>query len=352
MNDAKEFCLSCPIPISEYPKVLLAHGGGGSLTQALIDKVFRAAFDNPILAQGHDGAIIGVDAGRLAFTTDSFVVDPLFFPGGDIGSLAVHGTVNDLAMCGARPLALSAAFIIEEGFDMETLWRIAQSMGEAAREAGVPIVTGDTKVVEKGKGDGVFINTTGIGLVAEGSDIAPGRAAPGDKILINGEIAAHGIAIMSKRAGLGFESSVESDSAALNGLVERILAAGGKGVHVMRDPTRGGVASILNEIAGAASVGFELKESALPVAESVRGACALLGFDPLYVANEGKVVVIAAPEAATAVLEAMRAHPLGAKAVAIGEAVSEHPGKVYLRSSIGGSSLVSMLSGEQLPRIC
>lgn len=352
MTENKDFCLSCPLPISEYPKVLLAHGGGGSLTQALIDKVFRAAFANPLLDQQHDGAIIGVEAGRLAFTTDSFVVDPLFFPGGDIGSLAVHGTVNDLAMCGARPLALSAAFIIEEGLPMETLWRVAQSMGEAARRAGVPIATGDTKVVEKGKGDGLFINTAGIGVVAEGAEIGPLRAAPGDKVLINGEIAAHGIAIMSKRAGLGFEASVESDSAALNGLVERILAAGGKGVHVLRDPTRGGVASVLNEIAGAAKLGFELKESALPVAEPVRAACALLGFDPLYVANEGKVVAIVAPEAADAVLAAMRSHPLGAKAALIGEAVAEHPSKVYLKSSIGGTSLVSMLSGEQLPRIC
>jgi hydrogenase expression/formation protein HypE len=344
--------LSCPAPIADYEKVILAHGSGGSLTQALIQSVFFEAFKNPMLDKPHDGAVIPVEAGRIAFTTDSFIVSPLFFPGGDIGSLAVHGTVNDLAMCGARPLALSAAYIIEEGLPMETLRRIASSMGEAAKRAGVPIVTGDTKVVNRGKGDGVFINTAGIGVVPAGVEISPSRASPGDRIIVNGEIAAHGIAVMSMREGLGFESSIVSDSAPLNGIVAAILAAGGEGVHVLRDPTRGGVASVLNEIAKDAGTGILLREKDIPVAESVRAACAIFGFDPLYVANEGKLLAFVRPEAADAVLEAMRADPLGRGAKVIGEVVAEHPGMVYLRSAIGGTSVVSMLSGEQLPRIC
>ncbi len=276
--------------------------------------------------------------GRLAFTTDSFVVHPLFFPGGDIGSLAVHGTVNDLAMCGARPLAISAGFILEEGFPMEDLWRIAESMRDAAKEAGVPIVTGDTKVVDRGKGDGVYINTTGIGWVAEGVEISPERARPGDVVLVSGEIADHGIAIMSVREGLEFETALESDSAPLNGMVRAILEAGGDAVHVLRDPTRGGVASALNEIAGQAKAGIQLDERSLPVRERCggRGACEILGFDPLYVANEGKCLAIVSPEAADAVLEAMKADPKGREATIIGEVVEDHPGRVYLRSSIGG----------------
>jgi len=344
--------LQCPIPISEYPVVTLAHGGGGRLSQMLIERMFVAAFANPALATLHDGAILELNGARLAFSTDSFTVSPLFFPGGDIGSLAVHGTVNDLAMCGARPLALSAGFILEEGLPMEDLWRIVLSMQRAAAEVGVPIVTGDTKVVERGKGDGLFINTSGLGIIPPGVHIAPQRATPGDVILINGAIAEHGIAVMSRREGLAFETELVSDSAPLAELVARLLEVGGDHVHVLRDPTRGGVASVLNEIASQAHVGMHLDEERIPVADAVRGACEILGLDPLYVANEGKCIAIVAPEAADHVLEAMRAHPQGAQATRIGEVVGEHPGKVFMRSRIGGICVVDMLSGEQLPRIC
>jgi hydrogenase expression/formation protein HypE len=296
--------------------------------------------------------MLSVLGGRLAFSTDAFVVRPLFFPGGNIGSLAVHGTVNDLAMCGAKPLALSASFILEEGFPMADLKRIVDSMREAAEVAGVSIVTGDTKVVDRGKGDGVFVTTSGVGVIPEGVQIAPDRARPGDVILVNGSIADHGIAILSVREGLEFETELESDSAALNGLVEAILAAGGEDVHVMRDPTRGGVASATNEIATSSRVGIVLREAALPLREQVRGACAILGFDPLYVANEGKCLVFVAKERADEVLRAMRAHPLGTESVAIGEVVVANPGRVVLESRIGGRRIVDMLSGEQLPRIC
>jgi hydrogenase expression/formation protein HypE len=342
----------CPIPISEYPTILLAHGGGGKLTQMLIERVFLPAFANPALETLHDGAILEVGETRLAFTTDSFVVSPIFFPGGDIGCLAVHGTVNDLAMCGARPLALSAGFILEEGFPMEDLCRIVESMREAAQRVGVPIVTGDTKVVDKGKGDGIFINTTGIGIIPAGIQISPKRARPGDLILINGAIAVHGIAIMSVREGLEFETTLASDTAPLHDLVARILEAGGDKVHVLRDPTRGGVASALNEIASKAKVGIVLDEASIPIWEEVKGACEILGLDPLYVANEGKCLAIVAREKAEEVLEAMKSHPLGKEAAIIGEVVEEHPGQVILRSRIGGRRIVEMLSGEQLPRIC
>ncbi len=349
---ASDFALSCPLPLSEYPTVQLAHGGGGRLSQQLVEKIFLGAYGNPVLEQLHDGAILQTGGGRLAFSTDSFVVRPLFFPGGNIGSLAVHGTVNDIAMCGAKPLAISAGFILEEGFAMDQLWRIAESMREAAAEAGVEVVTGDTKVVDRGKGDGVYINTTGIGWIPDGIDISPTRAQVGDQVLVSGELANHGIAIMSVREGLEFETAIETDSAALNGMVEAILAAGGSGVHVLRDPTRGGVASALNEIAGQANIGVLLEESRLPVDEQVRGACEILGFDPLYVANEGKCLAIVAPEVADAVLDAMRGDPLGRRAALIGTVVAEHAGRVYLRSLIGGTRIVDMLSGEQLPRIC
>ena len=344
--------LQCPIPLSEYPQVTLAHGGGGRLTHALVERMFLAAFRNPALELLHDGAVLDVPAGRLALSTDSFVVSPLFFPGGDIGSLAVHGTVNDLAMCGARPLALTAGFVLEEGLPMDDLWRIVRSMAQAAKDAGVSIVTGDTKVVDRGKGDGVFINTTGIGLVPEGVLIAPARARPGDRLLLNGRIADHGIAILSVREGLSFETTIESDSAALNGLVGSLLDALGGRVHVLRDPTRGGLASATNEIAAAAGVGLRLEETAIPLAEQVRGACELLGLDPLYVANEGKCLAIVAPEAAERALEVLRAHALGREAAIIGEVVAEHPGRVMMRSRVGGVRVVDMLSGEQLPRIC
>lgn len=381
------FALQCPIPISEYPIVTLAHGGGGRLTQMLIERMFVPAFAplgeasrNRALEMLHDGAILplplpvfgspagaaapagrpagagdeaaGAARARLAFSTDSFVVSPRFFPGGDIGSLAVHGTINDLAMCGAQPLALSAGFILEEGLPMAELWQIVSALAQAAQAVGVSVVTGDTKVVERGKGDGIYINTAGIGLIPPGVDIAPRRARPGDVVLINGPIAQHGIAIMSLREGLAFETAVESDSAPLHDLVAGILAAAGERVHVLRDPTRGGVSSALNEIAAQAHAGIRLVESAIPVGDEVRGACEILGLDPLYVANEGKCLAIVAREAADAVLAAMRTHPLGRDAAVIGEVVADHPGKVVLRSRIGGRRIVDMLSGEQLPRIC
>jgi len=348
----ERFDLSCPVPLSNYPHVLLAHGGGGRLTQRLIDQLFVPAFDNALLSELHDGAVLNVGGKRLAFSTDSFVVKPLFFPGGDIGSLAVHGTVNDLAMCGARPLALSAGLILEEGLPMEDLRRIVGSMRDAASKVGVPIVTGDTKVVDRGKGDGVFLNVTGVGLVRDGIEIAPRRARPGDAVLVSGEIAVHGIAIMSVREGLRFDTELVSDSAPLDGLVDGLLAVAGENVHVLRDPTRGGVASTLNEIAGQANVGIRLEESCIPVSEAVRGACEILGLDPLYVANEGKCLVIVAPEAADAALAALRSHPLGASAARIGEVVPDHPGKVVMKSRIGGLRVVDLLTGEQLPRIC
>lgn len=344
--------LQCPLPINDYPTVLLAHGGGGRLTQMLIERMLLPAFANPLLETLHDGALLEIAGSRLALSTDSFVISPRFFPGGNIGSLAVHGTVNDLAMCGAQPISLTAGFILEEGLPMEELWQIVQSMQQAAQQVGVPIVTGDTKVVDRGKGDGIFINTTGLGLIREGIHIAPHRARPGDLVLINGPIAVHGIAIMSVREGLEFETTLESDSAPLYDLVARILDVATDQVHVLRDPTRGGVASALNEIAAQAQVGIRLEEANIPLDEAVRGACEILGLDPLYVANEGKCLIIVAREAADAVLAAMHQHPLGRAAAIIGEVVDAHPGKVFLRSRIGGMRVVDMLSGEQLPRIC
>ena len=343
---------SCPVPIGEYAHVLLAHGGGGSLTQRLIESVFLAELRNPALEVLHDGARLDLAGARLAFSTDSFVVKPIFFPGGDIGSLAVHGTVNDLAMCGARPVALSSAFLLEEGFPIDDLRRVVRSMASAASAAGVAVVTGDTKVVDRGKGDGIFVNTAGIGLVGEGIDLLPRRAAPGDVVLLSGAIAEHGIAIMSVREGLEFETTLTSDSAPLWGAVARLLDACGADAHVLRDPTRGGVASALNEIASSARVGVRIDERAIPVREEVRGACEILGLDPLYVANEGKCLAIVAPAAADRALDALRADPLGREAAIIGEVVPDHPGRVHLRSLSGGTRIVDMLSGEQLPRIC
>jgi len=343
--------LACPIPITEYSSVLLAHGGGGKLTHQLIQRMFVSQFANDMLAPMHDGAVFPAGAARLAFSTDSYVVRPIFFPGGNIGELAVNGTVNDLAMCGARPLYLSSALIIEEGLPMDDLWKIVVAMQAAAQRAGVSLVTGDTKVVDRGKGDGIFVTTSGVGIVGEGITIDPRSAKPGDRIIVNGPIAVHGIAIMSVREGLAFESEIRSDTAALNGLVDVILKAGSD-VHVLRDPTRGGVASVANEIAQSSRQGILLDEAALPVGEEVRGACEILGLDPLYVANEGKLLAFVAPAAAEGVLAAMRAHPLGKDAVIIGEVVAEHPGVVVMKSRIGGTRVVDMLSGEQLPRIC
>lgn len=343
---------ACPIPISDYPNVLLAHGGGGSLSQMLIENMFASTFSNPLLDPLHDGAVLDLPPGRVAISTDSFVVNPLFFPGGDIGALAVHGTVNDVAMCGAKPIAITVGMVIEEGLPMEDLWRIVSSIKEAADEAGVDVATGDTKVVDRGKGDGIFINTTGIGVLQEGADIRPERAQAGDVVIVSGTIADHGIAIMSVREGLEFETALESDTASLNTLVDAILAAGGDAVHVLRDPTRGGVASATNEIAQSSGLGIRLHEADLPMDPQVKAACEILGFDPLYVANEGKLIAIVSSSAADDVLAAMRSHPKGSNAAAIGEVVDDHHRRVFLRSSIGGNRVVDMISGEQLPRIC
>ncbi|UCE86882.1 MAG: hydrogenase expression/formation protein HypE [Deltaproteobacteria bacterium] len=342
----------CPLPIADHPTVLLAHGGGGRLSRMLLDRVFLEAFRNPILETLHDGALLDLGDARVVVSTDSFVIRPLFFPGGDIGSLAVHGTVNDVAMCGAKPVGLCAGFILEEGLPMETLWQIACSMQEAAREVGASIVTGDTKVVDRGKGDGVFINTTGLGVLLPGADVSPLRARAGDVVLVNGSLGLHGVAVMSIREGLEFETALESDSAPLCDLVRCILERAGNGIHVLRDPTRGGVASALNEIAAQARVGIRLDERGLPIREEVRGACEILGLDPLYVANEGKCLAIVARERADEVLETLHAHPLGDEAAIIGEVVDEHPGRVVLRTRIGGTRFVDMLSGDPLPRIC
>jgi len=346
------FGASCPLPLSDYPTVQMAHGGGGKLMQMLIEELLVPAFSNDQLSRLHDGAVLPVGGARLAFTTDSFVVRPLFFPGGDIGSLAVHGTVNDLAMCGARPLALSSALILEEGFEMATLARVVDSMRRAAAAAGVAIVTGDTKVVDRGKGDGVYVNTAGLGIVPEGVEIDPRRARPGDAVLLSGSIAEHGIAILSVREGLEFASPIVSDSAALNELVSGLLDRLGGDVHVLRDATRGGVASVAQEIAVSSRVGIRLHERAIPVQDAVRGACELLGLDPLYVANEGKLVAIVARERADEALAALRAHPLGERAARVGEVTEASAGRVLLRSSIGGERILDRLTGEQLPRIC
>jgi hydrogenase expression/formation protein HypE len=342
---------SCPVPHSANDTVLLGHGSGGSLSADLVRSIFLPVFDNAVLDRLDDQAIVNVNGSRLAFTTDSFVVKPLFFPGGDIGSLAVHGTVNDLAMGGAKPLFLSAAFILEEGLSMKVLERVVRSMQEAAHAAGVQIVTGDTKVVEKGSGDQLFINTTGIGTVPDELNLSANRAQPGDKILLSGTIGDHGIAILAHREGLEFESQIQSDSAALHGLVSDLLGVTPQ-IRCMRDPTRGGLSSALNEIAAQSSVGIELIESKIPVREEVRGACELLGLDPLYVANEGKLIAIVAPDVAESILGAMRQHPLGKNGQIIGIVSAKHSGLVTMRTDLGTTRVVDMLPGDQLPRIC
>jgi len=342
---------SCPAPLPARDTVLLGHGSGGKLSAELMRDVFLAAFDNPILARMDDQAILSVKGVRLAFTTDTFVVKPLFFPGGDIGSLAVHGTVNDLAMGGAQPLYLSTAFVIEEGLSMETLRRVVVSLQWAAAGAGLQVVTGDTKVVEKGSGDGLFINTSGIGVVPDGIQLSANQARPGDRVLLSGAIGEHGIAILAKREGLGFETELTSDSAALHTLVATMLAAS-REIRCLRDPTRGGISSALNEIAGKSGAGIEIDERAIPVREEVKGACEMLGLDPLYVANEGKLVAVVAPEVAEIVLAAMRRHPLGADAAMIGTVTESHPRLVTMRTTVGPSRMVDMLAGDQLPRIC
>ncbi len=343
--------LNCPVPLPARDTVLLGHGSGGRLTAELIRDIFLPAFSNPILAKLNDQAIVSINGLQLAFTTDSFVVKPLFFPGGDIGRLAVHGTVNDLAMGGAQPMLLSAAFIIEEGLPMETLRRAVESLRAAAEEAGVTVVTGDTKVVEKGKGDGLFINTSGIGLVPAGLHLSADRARPGDRIMLSGSLGDHGIAILAQREGLEFESEIESDSAPLHKLVEAMLGAGGE-IRCMRDPTRGGLSSALNEIAAQSHVGMAIEEEKILVREEVRGACELLGLDPLYVANEGKLVAIVAPEGAAEILDAMQKQPLGLDAQWIGTVTESNAGLVTMRTALGTTRIVDMLSGDQLPRIC
>jgi hydrogenase expression/formation protein HypE len=343
--------MGCPTPLPAKDTILLGHGSGGKLSAELVRDLFLPAFNNPALSRLDDQAIINLNGSRIAITTDSFVVKPLFFPGGDIGSLAVHGTVNDLAMGGAQPLCLSAAFILEEGLSMEVLRRVVDSLQKAAGSSGVQVVTGDTKVVEKGSGDGLFINTTGIGLVPEGIEMSANRARPGDKVLLSGSIGDHGIAILAQREGLEFDSTIQSDSAALHTLVAEMLRVT-RDFRCMRDPTRGGLSSALNEIATQSRVGIELTERAIPIHEEVKGACELLGLDPLYVANEGKLIAIVDPCVAEKVLTAMRRHPLGKEAQIIGTVTGKDPGLVVMRTPLGTTRIVDMLAGDQLPRIC
>jgi hydrogenase expression/formation protein HypE len=344
--------LVCPVPATRYDRVQLGHGSGGKMSAALLREHFLPLFDNPILAQLGDAAVVGVSAGELALTTDTFVVTPLEFPGGNIGSLAVHGTLNDLAMMGARPLYLTAGFVLEEGLSFDVLDRILAAMSGAAKEAGVPLVAGDTKVVEKGKADGIFINTSGIGQRRADFTPGPDRARAGDVVIVSGPIGRHGIAIMSAREGIAFGTLVESDAATLFPLVERLREAATGDVHVLRDPTRGGLASALNEIAAQSKVGVELNEDALPVPGPVTAACEMLGLDPLYVANEGILVAFVSAARSERAVEALRGHPLGREARIIGRARAEHPGLVVMRTGIGGTRVVDMLPGDQLPRIC
>lgn len=341
---------SCPLPLRDHPRVVMGHGGGGAMSAELVENIFAPAFGGAQAAL-RDSAELTLGGARLAFSTDSFVVRPLFFPGGSIGDLAVNGTVNDLAMSGAAAAYLSCGVILEEGVEMALVGRVAQAMGAAARAAGVEVVTGDTKVVEAGHGDGIYLNTAGIGLIPAGVDLRPQRAAPGDVVIVSGEIGLHGVAIMSVREGLEFGVEISSDCAALGGLVAAMLAVT-PDLHVLRDPTRGGVAAAVNEIAAAAGVGVVLTERSIPVPPEVANACAILGLDPMYVANEGKLVAFVPREHAEAVLAAMRVHPLGARAAVIGECVAEHPGMVVARTALGGTRVVDLPLGEQLPRIC
>jgi len=343
--------LSCPLPRPATDRILLAHGGGGRLTQQLIESVFLPAFANPALESRHDGAVISGGGACLAMTTDTYVVDPLIFPGGTIGDLAVNGTVNDIAMCGARPLALSAGFLLEEGLSMETLRTVVAAMHEAARVAKVPIVTGDTKVVDKGKGDGLFLNTTGIGIVVAPKPVSPQSIRPGDAVLVSGDLGAHGIAILSVRGGLEFEGAVSSDTAPLWPAVEALFEAGIE-VHCLRDLTRGGLSSALNEIASVARLRITVEEVLIPVSDVVRGACELLGLDPLYVANEGRFVAFVPESEVDRALEILRSQTVSAGAVRAGMVHEDSSGIVTLRSRVGGNRVLDMLSGEQLPRIC
>jgi hydrogenase expression/formation protein HypE len=342
---------SCPVPLQDSTEVLLGHGSGGKLTTDLVEKLFLPAFRNPYLEKLDDQAVLAVNGARLAFTTDSFVVTPIFFPGGDIGRLAINGTVNDLAMSGARPLYLSAAFILEEGLPLADLQRVVRSMQEACEAAGVILVTGDTKVVNRGSGDKIFINTSGVGSIEHSLVISADQVQVGDVVILSGTIADHGMAVMSKREGLEFETEIMSDTAPLNGMVQAMLGAS-PAIHCFRDPTRGGLATTLNEIARRSDVGIVLEEKRIPIREDVKGACEILGIDPLYVANEGKLVAIVGRQDAEKVLERMRGHRHGREAQIIGAVVADHPRLVVMRTGIGGTRIVDLLLGEQLPRIC
>lgn len=351
MDDHVNFYSGCPIPKSEYENILLAHGGGGKLTNSLIRRMFLDCFRNEFLETGHDGAILPVMNGEIAFSTDSFVVDPIFFPGGNIGDLAINGTINDLVCCGALPRYISLALILEEGFPVEDLWRVVTAIRDAALKAGVKIVTGDTKVVEKGKGDGIFINTTGIGTVLPDMHISAGRCRPGDVVLINGNVGDHGIAIMTARKGLGIDSAVKSDTAPLNMMMMDLFRKQ-IDIHMLRDPTRGGLASALNEICQSSGSGIALFENQLPVTDETRGACELMGFDPLYLANEGKILVILPEEHANQALSVMRSHAAGRESRIIGRVTEERTGMLHMETSIGTTRIIDMITGEQLPRIC
>ena len=356
MVDAKSmntFSLSCPVPRVADDRIVLAHGGGGRLTHQLIETIFLPAFGNPMLEQRHDGAVLPINGSRLAFTTDSFVVRPLIFPGGNIGDLAIYGTVNDLAMCGARPLYLSAGFILEEGLSMETLRTVVASMQEAAAKAGVQLVAGDTKVVDKGKGDGIFVNTSGIGLIEANvkGTIGPAAVEVGDAVIVSGDLGRHGVAILSVREGLEFESPILSDTASVWPAVEALLNSGIE-VHCLRDLTRGGLATTLNEIASDRNICIKLEETLIPVDETVQSACEILGLDPLYVANEGRFAVFVSGAQVDSALEVLKKVPVSQGSICVGK-VEEIPGRtVVLQSRIGGNRVVDMLSGEQLPRIC
>ncbi len=343
---------SCPLPLVGYPTIVMGHGGGGKLGNELVEHLFLPAFRNAALESLGDAAVLDAAGARLAFSTDSFVVQPLFFPGGSIGELAVNGTVNDLAVSGAEPKFLSASFILEEGFALAQLAAIVDAMAKAAVTAGVEIVTGDTKVVERGHGDGCYVTTAGVGVLRAGIQVGPHRALPGDAVIVSGTIGYHGMAIMSVREGLEFESQIRSDCAALNGMIAEVLDAAGAAVHAMRDPTRGGLASTLNEIAQASDVGVVIDEAHVPVRVEVQSACELLGLDPVYVANEGKVVFFVAPEAAEVVLGVLRAHPLGKDAARIGHVTAEHKRMLVARTAMGANRVIPTMIGEQLPRIC
>ena len=351
MQTPSGFNPTCPIPIAQYPHVLMAHGGGGKLMHQLISRMFLEAFRNPLLAQQHDAAVADWSGKKLAFTTDSYVVRPIFFPGGDIGSMAIYGTVNDLAMSGARPLYLSSAFILEEGLPMETLWRVVCSMRDAARRCGVQIITGDTKVVDKGKGDGLFINTAGVGVIEHDRVIAPSGVQPGDVVLVSGDLGRHGMAIMAVREGLQFESQIESDSAPVHEAVQELIKAGVE-IHCLRDLTRGGLSGTLNEIAAAAGVKIAIEEKSVPVREDVHAACEMLGLDPLQVACEGRFAAFIVAKDADRALAVVRSHVVGAGAAIIGQVAQSAAPMVTLKSAIGVNRVLDMPSGEQLPRIC